>query len=639
MEDILSAPRRIKQLITFVIDITIHALTYTMSIFIGMNSLDVNFNPTSYMHFLVLTILSIMSLRALGFYRTVNRFVSFKILLYISANSLVLAFVYFILGKSLELDYAKMSSSVLYACLLCILLSGSRLLVRSYFNTRFNTQKKKVIIYGAGSAGRQLSLSLIGGNEYYPVAFIDDDRNLEDTVIQGTRVFSPEKIEELSKNNDIQKVLLALPSISRAQRKLIISRVEKAGVAVQTIPGMADIVAGKMKIDEFQDVDIEDLLGRDSVPPVQDLLNKNIKNKVVMVTGAGGSIGSELCRQIIALKPKALILFEVSEFALYSIDKELSHLIASQNLECSVKPILGTIQDKIRLQKTLGQFKVETIYHAAAYKHVPMVEHNMTDGVKNNIFGTLNVAEAAIEHAVESFVLVSTDKAVRPTNVMGATKRFAELVLQGLAEKQCSTCFSMVRFGNVLGSSGSVIPVFKKQIKEGGPVTVTHPDIIRYFMTIPEAAQLVIQAGAMAKGGDVFVLDMGEPVKIIELAEKLILLMGLEVKHESKPSGDIEITYTGLRPGEKLYEELLVGSDVEGTNHPRIMTAREKFLKWPEVNKLLVVLKKHCDNYNFNEVRKVLLDAPTDYRPDGEIKDYLSPEKGTNNKNILKLPR
>ncbi len=624
LEKLISAPRATKRIITYIVDVGIHIFAYVFALYLTFKSIDIGTIDSSfYVHSFITIFASIMLLAILGFYRAVNRFISFKILITVSIATVLSSIAYYLLGKILAVEYVVASSMVIYGTVLCILLGGSRLLVRSYFSTRYNTQKKRVVIYGAGAAGRQLATSLFSGSEYYPIAFIDDDKALNGVVIQGIRVHNSEALKSIVENNDVEKVLLALPSISRAQRKLIISRLEKAGAAVQTIPGMADIVAGKMKIDEFQDVDIEDLLGRDSVPPLQDLLDKNIRNKVVMVTGAGGSIGSELCRQIIFLKPRLLILYDISEYSLYSIDKELQELCIQFELECLIRPILGTVVDIRKLEKVMEHFVVNTVYHAAAYKHVPMVEHNVVEGVNNNIYGTLNTALAAIEARVENFVLISTDKAVRPTNVMGATKRVAELVLQGLAMTKSETCFSMVRFGNVLGSSGSVVPLFKKQIKSGGPVTVTHPDITRYFMTIPEAAQLVIQAGAMAQGGDVFVLDMGEPVKIAELAERLILLMGLEIRNEENPEGDIEIMFTGLRPGEKLYEELLVGTNVEGTNHPRIMTAREKSLPWSEVDACLKNLRFACENCDQIRIRDLLATMPTDYMPNGDISDLL----------------
>ena len=421
--------------------------------------------------------------------------------------------------------------------------------------------------------------------------------------------------------------MLAIPSASRSERKTIIDSLIPLKIKVQTIPDMEDILQGNAKIDELREVHIEDLLGREPVLPNKDLLQKNILRKSVMVTGAGGSIGSELCRQIILNEPNALILFELSEFALYSIHQELLEIAKKNNItNTKIYPILGNVQDIERLDRVLSHFSVDTIYHAAAYKHVPLVEYNVIEGVKNNVFGTYNVARCAAEHNVKSFVLISTDKAVRPTNVMGASKRMAELCLQALSEQLngSQTCFSMVRFGNVLGSSGSVIPLFRKQILKGGPITITHPNIIRYFMTIPEAAQLVIQAGAMAKGGDVFILDMGEPVKIVDLAKNLIQLSGLSVKDEKNSKGDIEITYTGLRPGEKLYEELLIGGDnVRKTSHPRIMTAEEVYLPFEQLSDVLFELEDACKAADYIAIRQTLLNAPTGFKPTTEIVDVL----------------
>ena len=407
-----------------------------------------------------------------------------------------------------------------------------------------------------------------------------------------------------------KRVLLALGHAPRSQRSLVIRFLEAYPVIVQTMPDINDVVSGKAKIEEIRDVDIEDLLGRDEVSPDRSLLAECITKKVVMVTGAGGSIGSELCRQILRLKPAKLILFDLSEYALYEIEQELRRSINRKELSVELHALMGSIQNQHRLEMIMSSYSVETVYHAAAYKHVPLVEHNVVEGVRNNVFGTWYCAEAAIKAEVETFVLISTDKAVRPTNVMGATKRMAELVLQGLAQRQDKTRFCMVRFGNVLGSSGSVVPLFRKQIEEGGPVTVTHPDITRLFMTLPEAAFLVWQAGSKGEGGEVFLLDMGDSVKISDLAEKLIRLMGLEVKSDENPEGDIEDRYTGLRPGEKLYEELLVGNDPKATAHLRIMKGREISLVWDEVAVFLDEMNKHCSGFDCKALREVLLRAP-----------------------------
>lgn len=639
LDQLVLMKRRAKQVIMFGADFSLISFSYFAALILANQSIQVGWTLISLSHYLLTTLTTIILLRALGFYHTVTRYVSFKLLVMVSLGAVLSGSTFFIIGVLKGLAYTSFSTSIIYSSMLCISLGGIRLLVRSYFSMRLNTQKEKVLIYGAGTAGRQLALSLLSGHEYYPVGFIDDDEGLEGIYIQGIKVHSGNKLKETVSALKPEKVLLALPSINRRQRKQIINRIEEVGIGVQTIPGVADLVEGRMRIDEFQDVEIDDLLGRDPVPPQQGLLEQNINDKVVLVTGAGGSIGSELCRQIIRLKPRKLLLLDLSEYSLYEIDKELSQIAHVEDLSVKIYPILGSVQNKKHMTRILSHYGVQSLYHAAAYKHVPMVEYNVVEGVKNNIFGTLNSAKAAVESNVETFVLISTDKAVRPTNVMGATKRFAELILQAMAIEQSNTRFCMVRFGNVLGSSGSVIPLFKNQIRGGGPVTVTHPDIIRYFMTIPEAAQLVIQAGAMGKGGDVFVLDMGEPVKIADLAKKLIILMGLEVKDEKHPDGDIEVVYSGLRPGEKLYEELLIGENVEGTIHPLIMTAREKFLEWPEIKEYIDGLKVACENFDHESIRKLMLKAPTDFNPRHDASDLLAINGSHNQseKNVVKL--
>ncbi|GAK85671.1 nucleoside-diphosphate sugar epimerase/dehydratase [Vibrio ponticus] len=470
-------------------------------------------------------------------------------------------------------------------------------------------------------------MALRSSDTHKVIGFIDEDKTLYNTIIMGLKVKGIALAEKLIEKHSVSQILLAVPSASRARRKEILDSLVHLPAEVLTVPDMKDIVEGKAKIDELKDVEIEDLLGRDSVAPQQALMEGNIKGKVVMVTGAGGSIGSELCRQIIRQKPQSLILFELSEFGLYQVDRELSYLVSSEGLNVEIIPLLGSVQRINRLATAMKSFGVQTVYHAAAYKHVPLVEYNVVEGVRNNVFGTYYTAKAAIEAKVESFVLISTDKAVRPTNVMGATKRMAELGLQALAEqengKEHGTRFCMVRFGNVLGSSGSVIPLFKKQIANGGPITVTHPEIIRYFMTIPEAAQLVIQAGAMGKGGDVFVLDMGEPVKITDLAVNLVQLSGLEVKDESNPYGDIAIEFSGLRPGEKLFEELLIGDSVGETAHPRIMTANDRYLPLEKYIELTDKLDQACHNFEHDKIRELLLEAPTDFNPTDGIGDLV----------------
>ena len=464
---------------------------------------------------------------------------------------------------------------------------------------------------------------LYQGTEFYPVAFIDDDPLLQGLSLHGLSVNGPKDLARLIARHHVEKILLAMPSCSRKRRQEVINSLEQFQCEVLTIPGMEDLVNGRARIDQLNEVTIEDLLGRESAEPIPELMSANITFKNVMVTGAGGSIGSELCRQIVRHRPKSLVLFELSEFGLYSIERELTSICASEELDVEIIPLLGSVQRQHRLQAVMKHLHIQTVYHAAAYKHVPLVEYNVVEGVRNNIFGTLFAAQAAIESGVETFVLISTDKAVRPTNTMGATKRLAELVLQAMAKVQSNTRFCMVRFGNVLGSSGSVVPLFRQQIREGGPVTVTHPDIIRYFMTIPEASQLVIQAGAMGVGGDVFVLDMGQPVKIIDLAHRMIRLSGLTVRDTQHPHGDISIEITGLRPGEKLFEELLIGDEVSGTVHPLIMTAKEVMLPWSELRELLVKLDSACHDFDHEMIRDLLLRAPAAFSPTDEICDLV----------------
>ncbi len=514
----------------------------------------------------------------------------------------------------------------IYFLVLLLLTSGSRLLFRMILNYGVKGSAP-VLIYGAGESGRQLLPALMQAKEYFPVAFVDDNPRLHKAVIHGVTVYPSDKLSYLVDRYGIKKILLAMPSVSKSQRQKVITRLEHLPCEVLSIPGMVDLVEGRAQISNLKKVSIDDLLGRDPVAPDAKLMAENITGKAVMVTGAGGSIGSELCRQIVRYKPAKLVLFELSEYALYAIEKELSALCDKEVLNVPVIPLLGSVQRQNRLQMVMKSFGIQTVYHAAAYKHVPLVEHNVVEGVRNNVFGTLYCAESAIESGVETFVLISTDKAVRPTNTMGTTKRLAELVLQALSARQSQTRFCMVRFGNVLGSSGSVVPLFEKQIAQGGPVTLTHRDIIRYFMTIPEASQLVIQAGAMGHGGDVFVLDMGDPVKIYDLAKRMIRLSGLSVRDDKNPDGDIAIEVTGLRPGEKLYEELLIGDSVQGTSHPRIMTANEVMLPWQDLSLLLKELDQACHDFDHERIRSLLLQAPAAFKPTDDICDLVWQQK------------
>ena len=570
-----------------------------------------------------------------GLYRAVIRYIGFKALWTVVQAVSLYALVWGVIGFMVAVDGIPRSVILINWMLSLLAIGGVRIAARfllsnnvkfSIFNFEFNvngnsnSNERRVLVYGAGDAGVQLIGALAHSDEYHPVGLIDDSKELQGQYISGLSVYSVDAIEKLIIKLKVDEILIAMPSASRAKRLAIISTLEPYPVHVRMLPGVAELAQGKVSVGDLREVSIKDLLGRDLVEANKDLLGKNITDKVVVVTGAGGSIGSELCRQIVFLEPKALILFEMSELALYTIEKELSN-IGIYSLD--IYPILGSVNNKARLDNVFKQFDVDTIYHAAAYKHVPMVEFNNTEGVNNNIFGTLNCARAAIDANVETFVLISTDKAVRPTNTMGATKSSAELVLQALSANQTGTKFSMVRFGNVLGSSGSVIPLFKQQIKVGGPITVTNKDIIRYFMTISEAVELVIQAGAMGTGGDVFVLDMGEPVRIHDLAVKMIHLSGLEVKDESHLDGDIEIKYTGLRAGEKLYEELLIGDNVSETDNPLIMRAQEEMLAWDELKPVLDELSGAIDSCDHEKLRKLLIQIVPDFKPQCEISDVL----------------
>jgi len=622
IDSILSTPRSYKRVISLFIDTLFIGLAFFAAFLTRLADLSFIENSGYWLVLTALWVSTLVLFTKVGLYRAILRFLSVHALLTIVLSCFASALLLVIFGYYWDL-FIPRTIPIIYATYLVLLCGGARLLVRLMVSQHNARQKIRVIIYGAGDSGRQLLNLLRQGNELHPVAFIDDEKRLLKTVVNGLTVFDRQSLSALIAKLDVSQVLLAMPSATRAQRKAIIDSLIDLPVEVKSIPHFHEILNGSAAIDQLRDVPIEDLLGRDCVPAKPDLLSANIKNKVVMVTGAGGSIGSELCRQIVQQSPTALVLFELSEFALYNIDKELSELVAAQGLNVKIIPLLGSVQRLNRLKTVLKSFKVQTLYHAAAYKHVPLVEYNVVEGVRNNVFGTYYTALAAIEAEVESFVLISTDKAVRPTNVMGTTKRMAELTLQALAAENNNTRFCMVRFGNVLGSSGSVIPLFKRQIAEGDHVTITHPDIIRYFMTIPEAAQLVIQAGAMGKGGDVFVLDMGEPVKIVDLAKNLIKLSGLEVKSESNPCGDIEIRFTGLRPGEKLFEELLIGDDVGKTEHERIMTANESFLPYCEYQLILQRLDKACHDFDHQQIREILLEVPAGFNPTDEIGDLV----------------
>ena len=560
--------------------------------------------------------------RLLGFYHSIVRYLGMGLLMagakVAAGSAVVLAASAWLAGMTAM----PLRLAVVYGAFCGLYLVGSRYIAQ-YFLVHKPENIQNVIIYGAGAAGARVVQAMQGNPVFAPVAFVDDDRAMFDKRVCGLLVRAREDLPWLIRKFDVSHVLLAMPSISRKERRDVIESLEPLPVHVQTVPNIDDLISGKAQVDDIREVDVEDLLSRPPVAPDERLMQANLLDKSVLVTGAGGSIGSELCRQILRIRPQTLVLFELSEVALYTIDKELEAMAAKLGIECRIVPLLGSVQDEARVREVMEHFSVDAVYHAAAYKHVPLVEQNIIEGVCNNVLGTLRTARAARDTRVESFVLVSTDKAVSPTSIMGASKRFAELVLQALQESTDSTRFAMVRFGNVLESSGSVVPLFREQIRQGGPVTVTHPEIIRYFMTIPEAAQLVIQAGGMAQGGEVFVLDMGEPVKIRDLAARMIKLMGLSVRDADHPDGDIEITFTGLRPAEKLYEELLIGANVAGTEHPRIMRAREEYLSRDEINPLLDELQLAARRVDRHLVRDVLMRAVQEYQPTNGIDDLL----------------
>ncbi len=649
---LVGLPRRRKRLIQVTTDVFVvwAALWLAFVVRLGIDELVNPFRVHLWL-FMAAPIVAIPLFIRFGMYRAVMRYFGndalIAIIKAVSLSSLILGVVVY--WYSNHQNVVPRSIIFNYWWLSLIMVGGLRLAMRQYFlgdwftaaqHVPFTSREDglpRVAIYGAGAAGNQLVAALRMGRVMRPVAFIDDDISITDRVISGLQVYKPKHIQRMIDATGAQEILLAIPSSNRGRRREILGFLEGFPLHVRSVPGFMDLASGRVKVDDIQEVDIADLLGRDTVPAQNDLLEHCIKGQVVLVTGAGGSIGSELCRQILSLRPTVLLLFEHSEFNLYSILSELEQRITRESLPVKLLPILGSVRNPSKLLDMMKTWHVDTVYHAAAYKHVPMVEHNIAEGVLNNVIGTLNTAQAALQSGVANFVLISTDKAVRPTNIMGSTKRLAELTLQALSRELApvlfgdksntsrvnKTRFTMVRFGNVLGSSGSVIPLFHKQIKSGGPLTVTHPKITRYFMTIPEAAQLVIQAGSMGRGGDVFVLDMGEPVRIVELAEKMVHLSGLSVRSDKNPHGDISIEFTGLRPGEKLYEELLIGDNVVATRHPMIMSANEDHLSWSVLKGKLTELLAAVDEDDYPRVRQLLRDTVSGYTPDGEIVDWI----------------
>jgi FlaA1/EpsC-like NDP-sugar epimerase len=558
----------------------------------------------------------------LGLYRAVVRFMGVQAALTIGAGVLVSAAALMLINQFAPEYVLPNEVFAIYALLALLYVGASRLTARELLR-RASARGENVIIYGAGSAGAQLVASLSTGGQFRAIALVDSDPKHQGRRVAGVQVYHPSRLLELRRRYGADLILLAIPGASRRRRREVIEALGVSGFRVLTVPDIREIASGKARLEEVRNIDVHDLLGRDPVPPDQALLGACIRGKSILVTGAGGSIGSELCRQIMELSPRRLVLLEVSELALYDIERELRSLNVGRGSRIELVALLGNAHHKHRLREIMTTFGIQTVYHAAAYKHVPIVEHNMIEGIHNNIFATFSTAEAALECRVEAFVLISTDKAVNPTNVMGCTKRVAEMVLQGLQKRGGNTRFCMVRFGNVLESSGSVVPLFREQIRDGGPVTVTHPDVIRYFMTIPEAAQLVIQAGSMGSGGDVFVLDMGSPVRIADLAKRMIQLAGFTIRDEKHPDGDIEIRFTGLRPAEKLFEELLIGKNVAGTEHPRILRAMEHSLSWEQIRQVLEDLAQCSSRFDCERAREILLRAVPEYRPTDKVQDHV----------------
>ena len=616
LKTFLKLSRRKKQLVAVVTDYVLLFFAFWSALALRFETLTPDYSSYGWQMFAA-PILAIPIFVRLGLYRAVIRFMEDRVLAVVAGG--VTLSVLLLAALAALTHSTGLSRGVLgiYWLLAIVYVGATRFLARSYFlrAERQQDSRKPVVIYGAGRSGTQLALALKAGRDYLPVAFVDDKSVIQNIELAGLRVHSPDELADIIVAKNVEEILLAVPSASRQRRAEIINSLEYLQRKVKLLPSMSELVSGSITAESIREVEIDDLLGRDPVSPDLSLLGKCITGKVVLVSGAGGSIGSELCRQIIRMKPLRLVLMELSEFALYSIEQELSALCASKNLPVEIIPLLGSVIHLHRNERIMKSFGVHTVYHAAAYKHVPLVEHNPIEGVRNNVVGTRRMAEAALAASVETFVLISTDKAVRPTNVMGATKRLAELVLQGLARNGGKTRFCMVRFGNVLGSSGSVVPLFRKQIAAGGPITLTHPEITRYFMTIPEAAQLVIQAGAMGQGGEVFLLDMGQPVRIMDLARRMIRLSGLTVKDEHRPDGDIAIEIVGLRPGEKLYEELLIGKNVEGTAHPLIMRAYEHELPWPILEERLTALDVACQSFAYEQVLELLASLVHEYTP------------------------
>lgn len=622
---VLELPRAAKRVVAIMVDMSLCVLTVWLAYYMRLGEF-VTLSGNALIATVVSMAICLFVFIVFGLYRAIFRYSDWPALLTVVRAVSVYGLLYSAIFTAVGVNEVPRTVGIIQPILLLLFVGASRALARIWLGERYQhilkkSSRPRVLIYGAGRTGRQLAAAMANSFEMQVVGFLDDDERLSGNVLNGQPIYNPNDLGSVVATLSVTAVLLAMPSISRKRRNEILGQIRSAQVSVRTLPSFSDLAEGKVKVSDLRELDIDDLLGREPVAPTQSLLTKNITDKVVLVTGAGGSIGSELCRQILAVKPQTLLLIEQSEYALYEIHQELEE--KSLDTEINIIPILASVQNQDRMHEIMSTWRPHTLYHAAAYKHVPLVEHNPAEGVKNNVFGTLKTAKAAIDNGVQDFVLVSTDKAVRPTNIMGASKRLAEMVLQALAATNVSTNFVMVRFGNVLGSSGSVVPKFRQQIKDGGPITLTHLDITRYFMTIPEAAQLVIQAGAMASGGDVCVLDMGQPVKIIDLARRMIQLSGLTVQDAENPDGDIAIEVTGLRPGEKLYEELLIGNNPTSTAHSRIMKSHEAFIELPDLELKLASLEAELNINDAAKVRQLLQQIVLDYSPTGEVVDWV----------------
>ncbi|MBN8949682.1 MULTISPECIES: nucleoside-diphosphate sugar epimerase/dehydratase [unclassified Rhizobium] len=634
----LALPRSTKRALALLVDASLCVLTVWFAYCLRLDDWVI-LAGVEWLPAIVSLLLAIPIFIVLGLYRAIFRYAGLSAFVTVVKAVAIYALAFMTIFTAISVPGVPRTVGILQPLLLLIAIGLSRMWTRYWLGNAYQrllnrNQLAKVLIYGAGASGRQLAGALANSAELNVVGYLDDDSNLHGSIMGGLPIYDPADLPALVVSGEIKGVLLALPNATRQRRNEILEDMRKARVTVRTMPDLTALAQGRVAVSDLRELDIEDLLGRNVIAPDRGLIEKNIRGKVVMVTGAGGSIGSELCRQILKNGPSSLLLVEQSEFALYAIHGELEKSAVSAGYaDVRIIPFLASVRDGQRIRQIMEAWHPKTVYHAAAYKHVPLVEYNPVAGIRNNVLGTLIAAEAARDHGVESFVLISTDKAVRPTNIMGASKRLAEMVLQAMdADRKPGaegTNFAMVRFGNVLGSSGSVVPLFRQQIRDGGPITLTHPDITRYFMTIPEASQLVIQAGAMSGGGDVFLLDMGEPVRIADLARRMVELSGLTVRDEEEPDGDIELEITGLRPGEKLYEELLIGDNPQPTSHPRIMQAKEDFLPWTELSKRLAALEAALDENDIPLARILLQKLVSGYAPSSEVVDLVYRERET----------